>query len=79
MNRQQIINFQKKIELDIISGCWVWIGSINHNGYSVFRDGKKTTSGHRMSYEHWNGYIPKGLQINHKCRNRLCVNPELRS
>jgi hypothetical protein len=31
---------------------------------------------HRIAYELYKGVIPKGLQIDHLCRNRQCVNPE---
>lgn len=30
---------------------------------------------HRVAYEATVGPIPKGLQVDHLCRNRLCVNP----
>jgi hypothetical protein len=30
---------------------------------------------HRVSYEHYVGPIPKGLEIDHLCRVRHCVNP----
>lgn len=31
---------------------------------------------HRIYYEKYKGEIPKGLVIDHLCRNRACVNPE---
>lgn len=59
--------------------CWNWIGSINRGGYGVFtfggRSGKKLY-GHRASYELHKGNIPDGLEIDHLCRNRKCVNPD---
>ena len=71
-----IKRFQKFIELDLLSGCWLWIGGLNHDGYGKFRDGKKTRGAHRVSYEYWHGEIREGLEIDHLCRNRNCVNPD---
>lgn len=31
---------------------------------------------HRFTYEHWIGPIPRGLDLDHLCRNRQCVNPD---
>ncbi|MCC5580597.1 HNH endonuclease [Microtetraspora sp. AC03309] len=31
---------------------------------------------HRWSYEAFHGPVPDGLQLDHLCRNRACVNPE---
>lgn len=31
---------------------------------------------HRLAWEITHGPIPDGLQIDHLCRNRACVNPE---
>ena len=52
-------------------GCWEWLGSTS-TGYGCFRRGYA----HRYSYELHKGAIPDGLQIDHLCRNRLCVNPD---
>ncbi len=55
--------------------CWEWLGFINEKGYGEsYAGGKK--SAHRLSYELFNGKIPHGLQIDHLCRNRKCVNPD---
>lgn len=62
------------------SGCWLWTGFTNEHGYgllSVRENGKKKLRrAHRISYELKNGPIPKGLQIDHLCRVRCCVNPD---
>lgn len=59
--------------------CWLWIGSLDEDGYGRFRRGQpdfKTTSAHRYSYEMAYGPIPTGLQIDHLCRTRNCVWPD---
>ena len=62
------------------SGCWVWRGALNQQGYSVLSwlmpSGKRCRSGHVSSYEAFVGPIPDGLVIDHLCRVRNCVNPE---
>ena len=57
------------------SGCWNWTGTCQANGYSTFAIAGKTVRGHRWSYEHFVAQIPDGLEIDHLCRNRKCVNP----
>jgi len=75
MNKEQIQRFQKFIELDLLSGCWLWKGTQNGTGYGFFSINGKATYAHRLSFVHWNGDIPKGLELDHLCRNRNCVNP----
>jgi hypothetical protein len=36
----------------------------------------KVGYGHRRAYIEAKGPIPKGLELDHLCRNRACVNPE---
>ncbi len=31
---------------------------------------------HRVMFTNEHGYVPGKKQIDHKCRNRLCVNPD---
>src|SRR6185312_12891331 len=56
-------------------GCWRWTGAINSCGYGNIWDGERNQQAHRVSYEMAIGPIPKGLTIDHLCRNRACVNP----
>lgn len=57
--------------------CWLWIGKPNKKGYGEFGFGsaRRSYSVHRFSYEYHLYEIPAGQQIDHLCRNRLCVNP----
>ena len=70
--------FWDKIELSDHNDdqCWYWTSSINKKGYgNMWKDGTSQIV-HRISYELFRGKIPKGLQIDHLCRNRSCVNPQ---
>ncbi len=72
--------FLDKLELDWDTGCWIWTGCRYHNGYGMYSRNLgagqiKKVRAHRFSYEALVGAIPDGLQIDHLCRNRACVNP----
>jgi hypothetical protein len=54
--------------------CWIWTGSTDEKGYGRFHDNGPRKA-HRCSYELHVGEIPDGLEPDHLCRNRPCVNP----
>jgi hypothetical protein len=54
--------------------CVPWLGHIMRNGYGIAHANGKTTTAHRVVWERERGPIPPGLQIDHLCRNRACVN-----
>lgn len=62
--------------------CWIWIGRRNSSGYGRLnlwdKELKKsyTVYAHREAYRLAKGYITKGEEIHHICKNRLCINPE---
>lgn len=56
-------------------GCWNWTGWLRSTGYGRFYEGKRSWLAHRFSYTVFVGPIPSGLNIDHLCRNRSCVNP----
>lgn len=74
--------FADKVAIDDSTGCWPWIGGLNGVGYGQFYRGKRDlgdtgkTYAHRWSYEFFVGPIPRGLHLDHLCRNRACVNPD---
>lgn len=56
--------------------CWNWKGNKKSDGYgNIYHKGVFILA-HRLSYEIHNGKIPKGLVIDHLCRNTRCVNPD---
>lgn len=58
------------------SGCWLWFGDVDRDGYGrVRRDGHQVGA-HRAIYEAMRGEIPDGLVLDHLCRVRCCVNPD---
>jgi hypothetical protein len=57
------------------SSCWIWTGNIKKDGYGQKMLNGKTFKAHRVVWECVNGPIPKGLQLDHLCRVRHCVNP----
>jgi hypothetical protein len=58
-------------------GCWLWTASQLHNGYgSFYVPGSPSRRAHRFSYQLANGSVPDGMQLDHVCRNRLCVRPD---
>lgn len=59
------------------NGCWIWqISTDNGSGYGQITIDHKVYKAHRVSYEAFVGPIPTGLQLDHLCRVRKCVNPE---
>lgn len=55
--------------------CWEWVGAKSRTGYGRFRMNERTVQAHRATYELLVGRIPEGLELDHLCRNRACVNP----
>lgn len=63
------------IEYDTAGGCWLWahLGMVGH--YGRIGVGQYRGGAHRASYRLFNGPIPRGLSVLHKCDVPLCVNP----
>lgn len=66
--------FDEKVHVEPNSGCWLWAGS-TRDGYGRFLHDGRFVQAHRWSYERVIGAVPEGLQLDHLCRTRCCVNP----
>jgi len=57
------------------TGCFLWTGTMSPKGYGRVWFGGRMGAAHRVAYELVIGAIPSGLQLDHLCRVRCCVNP----
>lgn len=56
--------------------CWQWAGRQNRNGYGRTRWQGKEPVTHRLIWTLLRGpYDIEGRLLDHRCRNRLCCNP----
>lgn len=71
---EPIKRFEKKYDIDD-NGCWIWNAGHKAGGYGCFYDGNKDISAHQFSFVYFKGPVPKGLEIDHLCEVKNCVNP----
>ncbi len=69
-----------RVHVDPETGCWIWTGPRSGKqgrgaGYPRMSLDGATVAVHRTMFIIEHGPIPPKKQIDHKCRNRLCVNP----
>ena len=78
------VRFERKYIPEPNSGCWLWEGGIhftrgggpygairNENGYKPAQ-----LQAHQAAYQLYKGPIPDKFDIDHTCKNTLCVNPD---
>lgn len=56
--------------------CLIWQGYLNQDGYGRLRWKGKLILAHVLAYNLEVGEVPEGLELDHKCRARACVNVE---
>jgi hypothetical protein len=64
--------FWSKVEQS--GDCWLWTGG-KSRGYGQFWWDGQMRPAHRVSFTARVGEIAAGLELDHLCRNRACVNP----
>lgn len=81
--REEIIErIKSNVKVCQETECWVWLGRTSGQGNGAGRGyGRMTLGGttmavHRVVYTHYFGIILHKKQIDHKCCNRLCCNPD---
>ena len=63
-------------KIDFTGACWTWSASLNIDGYGQFRFEGTMCRAHRVVWGILVGPVPEGLELDHICRNRACVNPD---
>lgn len=78
-----ISSVSKKVVLEkfesryvVSGGCWLWIRAVNSNGYGRIQFKQISCLAHRMSLFLFGDGVPHGLVVDHKCKNKRCVNPK---
>lgn len=66
---------QDRIIRSAETDCWIVQNNVSGGGYRRLYIGEQCYSAHRLIYRLFRGPIPKGLTLDHLCRNRACVNP----
>lgn len=62
-------------KIELTGFCWLWRGYVDKHGYGYASWEGKSPRAHRIVFETLVGTIPQGLQLDHLCRIRNCVNP----
>lgn len=76
MAKSVLERFEEKVMVDPNSGCWLWTRGLNPGGYgSFFYEKRPSIQAHRAAYLLYVGPIPSGMELDHLCRMRSCVNP----
>jgi len=65
----------KNISPEPNSGCWLWTGTIDRDGYGRMTVNSKSIEAHRLVYRLMVGEIAPGVHVCHRCDVRCCVNP----
>jgi hypothetical protein len=69
----QLVDHMRRYSISV-AGCWIWSGALDSHGYGVINIGG-TKKAHRVSWIAFNGPIPEGMSVLHKCDVPSCINP----
>lgn len=66
-----------KLDVDPVTGCWIWLG-YTKDGYGIIkRSGAKrsSTTAQHYFFELYRGPVPPGHDVAHRCHRRSCCRP----
>ena len=67
--------FREKYTLEPNTGCWLWTGYANQDGYGLIKVDGRVFRAHRVAWQLAGLKISDGLHVLHRCDNPPCVNP----
>lgn len=73
-------SFWARVQVGAADECWPWLSARNQAGYGVLftpmvRTRRRSVRAHRAAYALTHGRLPADGELDHLCRNRICVNP----
>lgn len=69
------VKLERHSQVEPNTGCILWTGALNWAGYGVLNFSGHQKRAHRLAWELENGPVPQGLELDHLCRVRSCINP----
>lgn len=75
IQQKYIDRFWRKVRIGAPDECWEWQRGQSSCGYGKYHAAGMGFGAHRFAYLVTRGGIPEGMNVNHSCDNRLCVNP----
>lgn len=66
----------KVVSTGFTSPCWLWLFYVSTGGYGQIHHNGKLLPAHQLYYERLYGPVAEGLELDHLCRVRHCVNPK---
>lgn len=76
MSPSDLARFWGWVNTDAQGGCWLWLGTLDKDGYGTLHLRRTRRRAARVAYAYWRGLIPAGYVVNHICHVRACVNPQ---
>lgn len=75
--RREFIRFPRKVDThgDRKDVCWTWLANTFGDGRGQVTYKQKKWQAHKWLYCALRGNVPQGMELDHLCRNGLCVNP----
>ena len=70
--------FERLVEMDSQTGCWMWTGAKSPSGVGRYVIGDTVVRAHRLAWLLYRGESPGAVDLVPLCGNRDCVNPEHR-
>ena len=75
MTKAEFQRFRDKL-IESVSGCWLWQGYLDRDGYGTFFFRRLPRRAHRVAYWAFVGDVLEGAVIDHTCLSTHCVNPD---
>lgn len=69
------VEFWGFVDKGVEGECWLWRKAPHSQGHGTYWQDNVSYHAHIVAYRLTHGDIPVGLVVDHKCRNRVCVNP----
>ena len=66
--------FWQKVDIREPDECWPWLGAVSGAGYPQMYLKGKAGYAHVFACELMHGWLKRGHQVDHLCKNKRCVN-----